>query len=71
MHAQKPHVRVFIFGGLLSLLLAGCAADVGKTIKVSDEQMARYDTLSAADAVAALEKRVNSLLKFSIAAEKQ
>jgi hypothetical protein len=59
MHAQKHHVWVFIFGGLLSLLLAGCAANVGKTIKVSDEQLAKYGTLSAADAIAALEKRVN------------
>jgi hypothetical protein len=59
MRAQKHHVWVFIFGGLFSLLLAGCAANVGKTIKVSNEQLAKYDTLSAADAVAALEKRVN------------
>lgn len=59
MHAQKHHAWVFIFGGLLSLLLAGCAANVGKTVKVSDEQLAKYGTLSAADAIAALEKRVN------------
>ena len=59
MHAQKHHAWVFIFGGLLSLLLAGCAANVGKTIKVSDEQLAKYGTLSATDAIAALEKRVN------------
>src|SRR5450759_290125 len=59
MHAQKHHAWVFIFGGLLSLLLAGCAANVGKTIKVSDEQLAKYGTLSAADAIATLEKRIN------------
>ena len=59
MHAQKHHAWVFIFGSLLSLLLAGCAANVGKTIKVSDEQLAKYGTLSAADAIAALEKRIN------------
>ena len=59
MHAQKHHAWVFIFGGLLSLLLAGCAANVGKSIKVSNEQLAKYDTLSATDAIAALEKRVN------------
>ncbi len=58
MHAQKNHVRVIIFGGLFALLLAGCAADVGKSIKTSDEQMAKYGMLSAADAIAALEKRV-------------
>lgn len=58
MHAQKQkhHAWVFILGGLL---LAGCAANVGKTIKVSDEQATRYGALSAADAIAALEKRVN------------
>ena len=56
MQAQKQHIWVFIFG---SLLLAGCAANVGKTVKVSDEQLTKYGTLSASDAVAALEKRVN------------
>jgi len=59
MHARKHHAWVYIFGGLLSLLLAGCAADVGKTVKVSDAELAKYGTLSAADAVAALEKRLN------------
>lgn len=59
MHAKKHHAWVFIFGGLLSLLLAGCAANVGKSIKVSNEQLAKYDTLSATDAIGVLEKRVN------------
>ena len=59
MHARKHHAWVYIFGGLLCLLLAGCAADVGKTVKVSDAELAKYDTLSATDAVAALEKRLN------------
>ncbi len=63
MYAKKHHVRVFIFSGLFGLLLAGCAANVGKTIKVSDEQLARYGTLSAADAIAALERRVNEAMK--------
>ena len=53
---QKHHAWLFILGGLL---LAGCAADVGKTIKVSGEQATRYGALSAADAIAVLEKRVN------------
>ncbi|MCR4303529.1 MAG: hypothetical protein NUV63_04780 [Gallionella sp.] len=53
---QKHHAWVFILSGLL---LAGCAADVGKTIKVSGEQASRYGVLSAADAIAVLEKRVN------------
>lgn len=60
MRKQHHHVWVFIFGGLVSLLLAGCAADVGKTIKISDEQVSKYGTLSAADAVAVLAKRVDS-----------
>lgn len=59
MRARQHHVWVFIFGSFLSLILAGCAANVGKTIKVSDEQVARYGALSAADAVAVLEKRVS------------
>ncbi len=63
MYAKKHHVRVFIFSGLLGLLLAGCAANVGKAIKVSDEQLAKYGALSAADAIAALERRVNEAMK--------
>lgn len=59
MNVQKHHARIFVFGGLLGLLLAGCSANVGKTIKVSDEQLTKYGALSSADAVAALEKRVN------------
>ena len=59
MHAQRHHIWVFVFGGLLSLFLAGCAANVGKSIKVSDEQLAKYDILSTADAIAALEKHIN------------
>ena len=59
MNAQQHHAWSFFIGGLLSLLLAGCAANVGKTIKVSDEQLSKYGTLSAADAIAGLEKRVS------------
>ena len=59
MHAQKQHVWLIILGGLLGLLLAGCATNVGETVKVSDEQLAKYDALSVTDAVAALEKRIN------------
>jgi hypothetical protein len=59
MYAQKHHAWGFIFGGLLGLLLAGCAANVGKTIKVTDEQLNKYGTLSAADAIATLETRIN------------
>lgn len=59
MHAQQNHVWVIILGSLLSLQLAGCAANVGKSVKVSDEKLIKYDALSAADAIAALEKRIN------------
>lgn len=59
MQAQKHVTRSFLYGGLLGLLLTGCAANVGNSIKVSDEQLAKYGTLSATDAIAALEKRVD------------
>lgn len=61
MHTQKHLTRVFswVFFLVASLMLAGCAANVGKTVKVSDEQLTKYGTLSAADAVAALEQRVS------------
>jgi len=58
MHAQQHQAKVFLFGSLLSLILVGCGASVGKTIKVSDEQLSRYGTLSAKDAISALEIRV-------------
>ena len=59
MSANKHQARILIATGLLGLLLAGCAADVGKTIKISDDQLAKYGTLSAADAITALDKRLN------------
>ena len=58
MHTQQHQVWSFFISGLLSLFLAGCGANVGKTVKVSDEQLSRYGTLSAADAIAGLEKRI-------------
>ena len=58
MHTQQHQVWSFFISGLLSLFLAGCGANVGKTVKVSDEQLSRYGTLSAVDAIAGLEKRI-------------
>ncbi len=66
MHSIKHQARVFIYSGLLGLLLAGCAANVGKTVKVSDEQLAKYGTLSTADAIAALDGRVNEAKKANM-----
>ncbi|MBI5428864.1 MAG: hypothetical protein HY938_00200 [Nitrosomonadales bacterium] len=58
MQTQKLHAGIYIFGLLFGMLLAGCGANVGKAIRVSDEQLAKYDTLSAEDAIAALAKRI-------------
>ena len=66
MHAQKQFARVFTFGSLLSLLLVGCAANVGKTIKVSDQQIAKYGTLTAEDALAELEKHVTEAMNANM-----
>ncbi len=66
MHTQKHQAWVVIFGGLLCLQLVGCATNVGKTVKVSDEQLAKFGTLSAADALAALETRVNEAMKANM-----
>lgn len=66
MYVNKLHAWTFFFSGLLGLLLAGCAANVGKAIKVSDEQLAKYGTLSTTDAIAALEGRVNEAMKANM-----
>ena len=63
MREQKYQTRKFIFGGLLSLLLASCGTNLGKTIKISDEQLTKYSALSAADAMAVLEKRIQNAKK--------
>ncbi len=63
MREQKYQTGKFIFGGLLSLLLVSCGTDLGKTIKISDAQLTKYSTLSAADAMAALEKRIQNAKK--------
>ena len=59
MYAQKNHNWILIFSGLLSLLLVGCSANMGKTVKISEQQETKYGALSASDALAELEKRVN------------
>ena len=58
MRKHEPQIWMNVISGVFALLLAGCAANVGKSVKVSDEQRARYDSLSVTDAIAALEKRV-------------
>lgn len=58
MHKHEYKVWSVMVGSLLALLLAGCATNVGKSIKVSEQQRARYDALSVTDAINALEKRI-------------
>jgi hypothetical protein len=58
MRKNEHHIGILVLGGLLAMLLAGCAANVGKSVRVSDEQRAKFDALSVTDAIAALEKRV-------------
>ena len=53
-------------GALLIMLLAGCAGNIGKGIKVSEEQRAKYDALSVADAIAALQQRVAAAKKANM-----
>ena len=66
MRKNEHQIWALILSGLLVLLLAGCAANVGKTIKVSDEQRAKYDALSVTDAIVALEKRVTAAKKANM-----
>ncbi|MGC2167102.1 MAG: hypothetical protein WA632_13940 [Gallionella sp.] len=54
-----------LFGSLL-LMLIGCSANVGKTVKVSDQQIARYGTLSAEDAITELEKHVTEAMNANM-----
>jgi len=58
MRKYEQKLWTTVLGGMFALLLAGCAANVGKAVKVSDEQRAKYDALSLTEAIAALEKRV-------------
>lgn len=44
---------------LLCLLLAGCASNVGSNVKVSQENLAKYDALTVEETVSAFEQRVN------------
>jgi len=43
---------------MFALLLAGCATNVGKSVSVSEEQRAKYSTLSAKEAVTEFDKRI-------------
>jgi len=55
----QPAPRAFYLPFLLlCLTLAGCAGGVGSTVKVSEENLAKYDSLTAEETVAAFEQRV-------------
>lgn len=60
MHAQRSHAVKFIFGGMVSLLLTACATSVGDTVAVSAENISKYESLSTAEAIAALETRIEN-----------
>jgi len=66
MCKNKFQIWLTVLGGVFALLLTGCAANVGKSVKVSDEQRAKYDALSVTDAIAALEKRVAAAKKANM-----
>lgn len=50
---------IHISGVLFAALLAGCATQVGNTVKATEAQIAKYSNLSPEDIVAALAKSVN------------
>lgn len=58
MRKNKHQIGLMVLNALLALMLAGCGANVGKSIKVTDQQRAKYDVLSVTGAIDALEKRV-------------
>lgn len=60
MHAHQLQFWLYFYGGLLGLLLGGCATNVGNTVKVSEVQIAKYDNLSAADSISTLENNINA-----------
>lgn len=58
MRNKEQRSSIMVVCGMLVALLAGCSANVGKMVKVSDQQRAKYDSLSVTDAIAALAERV-------------
>jgi hypothetical protein len=55
----QPAPRAFYLPFLLlCLVLAGCAGGVGSTVKVSEESLAKYDSLTVEETVSAFEQRV-------------
>lgn len=58
MRKCEHQIWIMVLGGLCTLLLAGCASHIGKNIKISEEQRAKYDALPVTGAITALEKRV-------------
>jgi hypothetical protein len=57
MSAKRFKTSKIILAALLALL-TGCANNVGKAIKVSDTQLAKYDSMSKSDAIASLKGRI-------------
>ncbi|MGC2165175.1 MAG: hypothetical protein WA632_04090 [Gallionella sp.] len=55
--------RKKVLCGLIGLLLAGCSTNVGNTVKVSDQQIAKFGTLSSEAAVAELDRHVKEARK--------
>jgi hypothetical protein len=58
MRVQKHQIWKLATAGLFGLLVAGCAANVGKSVNVSEERVAKYSTLSAQAAVTEFDKRI-------------
>ena len=59
MKSKSLRVVMPVVGGLFGLLLSGCATNVGSSVAVSDTQLAKYSTLSASDAIEALDARLS------------
>ena len=66
MRKHEHQMWIMVVAGLLAWVLAGCAPHVGKNIKVSEEQRAKYDALSVTDAIYALEQRVTEAKKTNM-----
>lgn len=58
MHTTTHRFLLPVLGGLFTLLLGGCATNVGSSVAVSDSQVAKYSTLSVSEARDELEKRL-------------
>lgn len=59
MSSTKHAASIFILLNLLAILLTGCSTNVGKSIKISDAQLAQYDSMSKPKAMELLDERVS------------